>query len=139
MDMVLAKSDLAVAARYVELVPDRRVAKKIFSAIEAEWQRTAQALTLITGDKERLAGNPSLARSIAHRFPYLDPLNHLQVELMRRYRAHSETGAAETSACSAVSTCRSTGWRRACEIRAEAPLEVDDGRARHRAPGRRKA
>ncbi|RZU02827.1 phosphoenolpyruvate carboxylase [Rivibacter subsaxonicus] len=93
MDMVLAKSDLAVAARYVELVSDRRAAKKIFAAIEAEWQRTAQALTLITGDKERLAGNPSLARSIAHRFPYLDPLNHLQVELMRRYRAHSETGA----------------------------------------------
>ena len=95
MDMVLAKSDLAVAARYVDLVPDRRVAKKIFAAIEAEWQRTAQALTLITGHKERLASNPSLARSIAYRFPYLDPLNHLQVELMRRYRAQKESGTVE--------------------------------------------
>jgi phosphoenolpyruvate carboxylase len=95
MDMVLAKSDLAVAARYVELVPDRRAAKKIFGAIEAEWQRAAQALTLITGESTRLAGNPSLARSIAHRFPYLDPLNHLQVELMRRYRAQKEGGTVE--------------------------------------------
>jgi phosphoenolpyruvate carboxylase len=43
-------------------------------------------LALITGEAQRLASNPSLARSIEHRFPYLDPLNHLQVELMRRYR-----------------------------------------------------
>lgn len=92
MDMVLAKGDLAVAARYVELVPDRRRARKIFDAIQAEWQRTEQALALVTGEKTRLAGNPALARSIAHRFPYLDPLNHLQVELMRRYREQSEEG-----------------------------------------------
>jgi len=86
LDMVLAKSDLAIAARYVELVEDRKQGKKIFAAIQAEWQRTQQALTLITGESDRLASNPALARSIAHRFPYLDPLNHLQVELLRRYR-----------------------------------------------------
>ena len=51
---------------------------------------TSTALALITGEKNRLASNPSLARSIEHRFPYLDPLNHLQVELMRRYRAQRE-------------------------------------------------
>ncbi|MGA0612834.1 phosphoenolpyruvate carboxylase [Caldimonas sp. KR1-144] len=90
MDMVLAKGDLAVAARYVELVPDRRRAQKIFGAIQSEWQRTEQALALVTGERTRLAGNPALARSIAHRFPYLDPLNHLQVELMRRYRAQKD-------------------------------------------------
>ena len=93
MDMVLAKSDLAVATRYVELVPDKRRAKKIFAAIQAEWQRTAEALALITGETKRLAKNPALARSIEHRFPYLDPLNHLQVELMRRYRAQREDAA----------------------------------------------
>ena len=60
--------------------------KRIFALIEAEWQRTNDALALITGEKQRLASNPALARSIEHRFPYLDPLNHLQVELMRRYR-----------------------------------------------------
>ena len=87
MDMVLAKSDLALASRYSELVGDARLRKKIFTAIEAEWQRTADALTRITGDKTRLAGNESLQRSIRHRFPYIDPLHHLQVELVRRYRA----------------------------------------------------
>jgi phosphoenolpyruvate carboxylase len=86
MDMVLAKSDLALASRYAELVSDARLRRKIFSAIEAEWQRTAEALSLITGEKQRLAGNASLQRSIRHRFPYIDPLHHLQVELVRRYR-----------------------------------------------------
>ena len=87
LDMVIAKSDMAIAARYADLAEDRKAGKKIFARIEAEWERTSSALTLITGEANRLAGNPSLARSIEHRFPYLDPLNHLQVELMRRYRA----------------------------------------------------
>ncbi|MFZ4286981.1 phosphoenolpyruvate carboxylase [Variovorax sp. HJSM1_2] len=86
MDMVLAKSDLALASRYSELVADARLRKKIFTAIEAEWHRTANALGLITGEKQRLSGNASLQRSIRHRFPYIDPLHHLQVELVRRYR-----------------------------------------------------
>ncbi|WP_372525360.1 phosphoenolpyruvate carboxylase [Piscinibacter sp.] len=90
LDMVIAKSDLAIAARYVELVEDKRLGKKIFALIKAEWQRTNDALSLITGEARRLASNPSLARSIEHRFPYLDPLNHLQVELMRRYRQRRE-------------------------------------------------
>ena len=87
MDMVLAKSDLALASRYSELVTDARLRKKVFTAIEAEWHRTADALTRITGDKQRLAHNAALARSIKHRFPYIDPLHHLQVELVRRWRA----------------------------------------------------
>ena len=87
LDMVLAKSDLGIAARYVELMEDKRLGKRIFGLVQAEWERTNEALALITGEKQRLASNPSLARSIEHRFPYLDPLNHLQVELMRRYRA----------------------------------------------------
>ncbi|PIT72636.1 phosphoenolpyruvate carboxylase [Limnohabitans sp. G3-2] len=87
MDMVLAKSDLALASRYAELVSDARLRKKIFAAIEAEWHRTAEALAHITGEKNRLASNPALDRSIRHRFPYIDPLHHLQVELIRRYRA----------------------------------------------------
>jgi len=87
MDMVMAKSDLALASRYAELVGDSRLRKKIFTAIEAEWHRTAAVLGLITGDKQRLANNAALQRSIRHRFPYIDPLHHLQVELVRRYRA----------------------------------------------------
>ena len=90
LDMVLAKSDLRIAARYVELVEDKRLGKRIFGAIKAEWQRTHDTLSLITGEPGRLQSNPALARSIEHRFPYLDPLNHLQVELMRRYRNRKE-------------------------------------------------
>ncbi|MFN5048623.1 phosphoenolpyruvate carboxylase [Roseateles sp.] len=87
LDMVLAKTDLSIAQRYVELVEDKRLGKRIFAAIQAEFERTQEALALITGEKQRLAANPALARSIEHRFPYIDPLHHLQVELMRRYRA----------------------------------------------------
>lgn len=93
MDMVLAKHDLAVAARYVDLVPDQRGAKKIFDRIGAESRRAEAALAAITGQQERLANQPALARAIDHRRPYLDPLNHLQVELMRRYRSHQAEGA----------------------------------------------
>ena len=87
MDMVLAKSDLALASRYSELVINTRLRKKIFTTIEAEWHRTVNALALITGEKTLLADNASLQRSIRHRFPYIDPLHHLQVELVRRSRA----------------------------------------------------
>ena len=87
IDMVLAKSDLALASRYAELVEDKKLRQRIFASIEAEWHRTADALTLLTGHKQRLADNPALRRSIEHRFPYIDPLHHVQVELMRRLRA----------------------------------------------------
>jgi len=90
LDMVLAKSDLRIAARYVDLVDDKKLGKRIFAAIRAERERTQAMLGQITGEETRLQSNPSLARSIEHRFPYLDPLNHLQVELMRRYRNRRE-------------------------------------------------
>jgi phosphoenolpyruvate carboxylase len=86
MDMVLAKSDLALASRYAELVTDAKLRKRIFAVVEAEWHRTVEALQWVTGEKHRLAGNPALQRSIRHRFPYIDPLHHLQVELVRRHR-----------------------------------------------------
>ena len=86
LDMVLAKTDLGLAQRYAELVEDRKSGRRIFALLQAEWQRTSDALTLITGESTRLQSNPALARSLEHRIPYLDPLNHLQVELLRRYR-----------------------------------------------------
>ena len=87
MDMVMAKSDLALASRYSELVPDKRLRQRIFGAIEAEWHLTAKALAIITGKKQRLVDNAALQRSMRHRFPYIDPLHHLQVELIRRFRS----------------------------------------------------
>ncbi len=92
MDMVLSKTDLAVASRYAELVADKKLRNSIFKRIVAEHQRVAECLTLITGAKERLASNPLLARSIKNRFAYLDPLNHLQVELIKRHRAAMAEG-----------------------------------------------
>jgi phosphoenolpyruvate carboxylase len=87
MDMVLSKTDLAVASRYAGLVEDETLRTTIFRRIVDEHARTIACLELITGSGERLAGNPLLARSIKNRFAYLDPLNHLQVELIRRNRA----------------------------------------------------
>ena len=87
MEMVLAKADLAIAARYAGLVSDSALRAAIFGRIRAEFESTVAALLRITGSEALLAGNPQLARSIKYRFPYLDPLNHIQVELLRRYRA----------------------------------------------------
>jgi phosphoenolpyruvate carboxylase len=90
VDMVLAKGDPRIAARYAELVEDKALARKLFKALREERERIVAMLELITGEVGRLQSNPTLARSIEHRFPYLDPLNHLQVELLRRYRQRRE-------------------------------------------------
>ncbi|CAH1747435.1 Phosphoenolpyruvate carboxylase [Thauera humireducens] len=90
MDMVLAKSDLAIASRYADLVKDVALRDAIFGRIRAEHQATVEALLQITGQRELLEANPLLKRSIRNRFPYLDPLNHVQVELLRRHREHGD-------------------------------------------------
>jgi phosphoenolpyruvate carboxylase len=87
LDMLLAKADLSVAARYKELMRDTAAADAIFARIRGEFDATVEAFFAITGCKSFLESNPSLARSIRNRFPYLDPLNHLQLELLKRHRA----------------------------------------------------
>jgi phosphoenolpyruvate carboxylase len=87
MEMVLAKADLAIASRYAGLVADEALRTAIFGRIRAELESTVAALLRIMGTQSLLADNPQLARSIKYRFPYLDPLNHIQVELLRRFRA----------------------------------------------------
>ncbi|GAB1231918.1 phosphoenolpyruvate carboxylase [Ferrigenium sp. UT4] len=87
MDMVLSKTDLGIASRYAELVPDAALRERIFGAIETEWQTTLEMLFQITGASHLLQGNPTLARSLTTRTPYIDPLNHLQVSLLHRHRA----------------------------------------------------
>lgn len=91
MDMVLGKSDMAVASRYAELVSDVALRKQIFGTIEAEWHRTRDALLAVTGQTYLLADNPTLERSFANRVPYMDPLNHLQIALLRRHRARGQS------------------------------------------------
>jgi phosphoenolpyruvate carboxylase len=87
MDMVLAKTDLGIASRYAELVEDPALRRRVFGRIAAEWQLARKWLLAILERSEFLADNPPLARSIRERLPYLDPLNHLQVGLLARYRA----------------------------------------------------
>jgi phosphoenolpyruvate carboxylase len=90
MAQVIAKADMGLAARYSELVEDEALRHRVFDKIVAEHDRTIKMLRLITGQDDLLADNPALARSVFNRFPYLEPLNHLQVELLRRFRSGDE-------------------------------------------------
>jgi phosphoenolpyruvate carboxylase len=85
--MVLAKSDIAIASRYMQLVEDVTLREAIFGRLRAEWQDSVDALLAILEQRALLDRNPPLARSIRNRFPYIDPLNHVQLELLKRYRA----------------------------------------------------
>ena len=91
MDMVLSKTDMGIAYRYAELVTDENLRQEVFGRIESECDLSIKWLFAVTGHTELLQDNPTLARSIRNRIPYIDPLNHLQVELLRRYRA-GDTG-----------------------------------------------
>jgi phosphoenolpyruvate carboxylase len=87
MDMVLSKTDMGIASRYAELVPDAELRARIFSVIEQEWRDTVDMLFKVTGASHLLADNPTFARSLTTRTPYIDPLNHLQVALLHRHRS----------------------------------------------------
>ena len=87
MEMIMAKSDMTIARRYARLVPDAGLGATIFGAIKAEWDLTREAVLAITGQSELLGGQPELDRLIRLRMPYVEPLNHVQIELIRRRRA----------------------------------------------------
>jgi phosphoenolpyruvate carboxylase len=87
MDMVLAKSDIGIASRYKDLVEDAQLREAIFARLCAEWESSKQALLSILDQRALLERNPALARTIRDRFPYIDPLNHVQLELLKRHRA----------------------------------------------------
>ena len=89
MDMVLAKSSIAIASRYAELVADPSLRQRIFGRIRREWHLSIETLLDVTGQDRLLQGNPLLERSVRNRFPYLDPLNHVQVELLKEHRAQN--------------------------------------------------
>ncbi len=89
MDMVLAKSSIAIASRYAELVADASLRENIFGRIRREWHTSIETLLVIMDQDHLLQSNPLLERSIRNRFPYLDPLNHVQVELLKEHRAQN--------------------------------------------------
>jgi phosphoenolpyruvate carboxylase len=87
LEMVLAKSDMDIAARYAGLVEDRALAEAIFNRIRDDWGRTRDCLLEVTEQSRLLEKNPALDASIRLRLPYIEPLNLLQVELLKRHRA----------------------------------------------------
>jgi phosphoenolpyruvate carboxylase len=92
LEMVLAKSDMAIAQRYSTLVQDQSLATRIFDRIRDGWTQTHDCLLSITQQSKLLEKNPVLDASIRLRLPYIEPLNLLQVELLKRHRA-GETDA----------------------------------------------
>jgi phosphoenolpyruvate carboxylase len=87
MEMVMAKADMTIAHRYASLVPDQALADRIYGALLQEWERTHAAVLAITDQDRLLGGQPELDRLIRLRMPYVEPLNHVQIELIRRRRA----------------------------------------------------
>ncbi|MCG9097688.1 phosphoenolpyruvate carboxylase [Laribacter hongkongensis] len=86
MEMVLAKADMQIAAEYASLVPDPAVRERVYGLIRGEFERTRDAFCAITGQTRLLAGNPTLARSLAARMPYFTTLNLLQIDGLARLR-----------------------------------------------------
>ncbi len=90
MEQVIAKSDMDIAARYATLVEDRALADAIFPRIVGGWQQAHDGLLEITGQTRLLQAHPALDASIRLRLPYIEPLNLLQIELIKRRRAGDE-------------------------------------------------
>ena len=86
LEMVLAKSDMGIAQRYATLVEDRQLAARIFDRIRSAWSATHDSLLTVTGQSRLLERHPVLDESIRLRLPYIEPLNLLQVELLKRHR-----------------------------------------------------
>ena len=87
MEQVMAKSDMGIAERYAALVEDRALADAIFPRIREGWQQAHDGLLAITGQPRLLDKHPALDASIRLRLPYIEPLNMLQIELIKRRRA----------------------------------------------------
>jgi phosphoenolpyruvate carboxylase len=86
VEMVMAKSNRRIGQLYSELVDDQDLARAIFATITREWDATLAALETVTGRRDLMGADTTLARSIALRLPYVDPLNLLQIKLIREHR-----------------------------------------------------
>jgi len=100
--LTMRKADMGIAALYSGLVEDPRIRRRIFGLLQAEFQRTEAAILAITGQKRLLGREPVLLRSVELRNPYIDPLNYLQVDMMRRLRAREQPPEAEAEAIRSV-------------------------------------
>jgi phosphoenolpyruvate carboxylase len=97
-EMSLLKADMGIAALYSELVPDRALAQTIFDRIRAEYERSVEAILTVTGHTQLMEADPVIQRSVHLRNPYVDPLNYIQVDMLRRLRALADPEAEEAQA-----------------------------------------
>src|SRR3546814_6460801 len=112
MEQVLAKTDLGIARRYASLVPDKKLRETIFGRIQAEFELTLSLFQRVS-EHDLLANDPLLGAALSERFAYIDPLNHLQVELLRRHRLRpGRSGRSEERRVGkeCVSTCSIRWW-----------------------------
>jgi phosphoenolpyruvate carboxylase len=98
VELSLLKADMDIAALYVQLVPDGRLGDDTMAAIRAEYERTRSAVLAVTGHQALLEGDPVIQRSVVLRNPYIDPLNYIQVETLRRLRALPDPESTEAEA-----------------------------------------
>ena len=99
--LTMRKADMGIAALYADLVTDEKIRRRIFGLLEAEFHRAEAAILNVTGQKQLLARDPVLLNSVQLRNPYIDPLNYLQVEMLRRLRS-GQLNAADAEAARAV-------------------------------------
>ena len=100
--LTLLKADMRIAFHYALLVPEESIRVRIFDTIAEEFSRTEHAILAITGQKTLLEREPVLAKSVQLRNPYIDPLNYIQVETIRRLRGLENKASAEADALRAV-------------------------------------
>jgi phosphoenolpyruvate carboxylase len=91
VELALTKVDLPIARRYAKLVPDRALRERFFALVAGEFRRTRDAVLTVTGQSRLMEHEPSLARSLRLRTPYVDPLSLIQIELLRRKRSGEES------------------------------------------------
>ena len=96
-EMSLLKADMGIAALYSELVPSRALATAVFTRIGSEFVRTRESILRATGHAELMDGDPVIQRSVHLRNPYVDPLNYLQVEMLRRLRSLADQDGDEAT------------------------------------------
>ncbi|HMD61268.1 MAG TPA: phosphoenolpyruvate carboxylase [Opitutaceae bacterium] len=100
--LTMRKADMGIASLYAGLVGDPRIRRRILGVIGAEFERTESAILAVSGQRRLLGREPVLLRSVELRNPYIDPLNYIQVDMMRRLRGPSPLAPREAEAVRAV-------------------------------------
>ena len=100
--LTMRKADMGIATLYTGLVDDPKIRRRIGGLLQAEFDRTEAAILAVTGQRQLLAREPVLRQSVQLRNPYIDPLNYIQVEMLRRLRNEKTLSASETEAVRGV-------------------------------------